>query len=218
MIRVATRLPKHKMTPTVEVVLRPKGTPVARDDAQLVAACLKGDQAGWSELVDRYGRLVYSIPRRYGLSDAEADDVFQGVFATLFRRLSGLRDPNRLSAWLITCAHRESWRVGKQSNRNQHLNDAIVNVGSPSNDEIERWETQHKVREGLRQLGGPCEKLLTALFVQGGERDYQTIASSLGMPVGSIGPTRARCFKKLEPILRRLGFDDQLAGSSDGTG
>jgi RNA polymerase sigma factor (sigma-70 family) len=209
MIEVAAIAINHRIGVRIITSLRSKGRLVERDDGQLVAACLKGDESAWSDVVDRYGRLVYSIPRRYGMSEAESDDVFQGVFATLFRRLDGLRDPNRLSAWLITCAHRESWRVGKQSNRNEHLNEAIVDVSSPSENELEQWERQHIVREGLRQLGGPCEQLLTALFMQGGEQDYQTIAEQLDMPVGSIGPTRARCFKKLEPLLRRLGLNPE---------
>ena len=218
MIHLASTAIKRRIGTEITVTLRSKGRLVERDDAQLVAACLKGDESAWGDVVDRYGRLVYSIPRRYGLSEAEADDVFQGVFATLFRRLDSLRDHNRLSAWLITCAHRESWRVGKQSNRNQHLNEAIVDVGSPRDQDLELWERQHIVREGLRKLGGPCEKLLTALFMQGGEQDYQTIAEQLDMPVGSIGPTRARCFKKLEPILRRLGLDPESSREPAETG
>jgi len=206
MIHIANHGAKRKIW-SGELSVGLKGRPLQRNDHQLVAACLNGEESAWSELVDCYGRLVYSIPRRYGLSDAECDDVFQGVFAMLFRKLDTLRDPDRLSAWLITCAHRESWRVGKQSNRNQHLDEAIVDVGSPSVDELERWETQHIVRTGLAQLGGPCEKLLTALFMQGSSADYQTIAEQLDMPVGSIGPTRARCFNKLKPILMQLGMN-----------
>ncbi|HYN88697.1 MAG TPA: sigma factor, partial [Ardenticatenaceae bacterium] len=73
---------------------------VYRSDPALIQACINGDQSGWNELVDRYGRLVYSIPQRYGLSATDADDVFQNVFTIVLRRLESLRDQTRLSAWL----------------------------------------------------------------------------------------------------------------------
>lgn len=177
-----------------------------RHDHQLVSACLKGEGGAWNELVDRYGRLVYSVPRRYGLADAECEDVFQGVFVALFRKLETLRESDRLSSWLITCAHRESWRVGKQASRHRSFEDAIVDVSSPGQSDLVRWETQDMVRAGLRELGGPCEQLLTALFQQQGAPEYHVVAEQLGLPVGSIGPTRARCFEKLKPILLRLGL------------
>lgn len=209
MIKRVENITNRKIRPAVVTITPRSNRYVNRDDAKLIANCLDGDQSAWNELVERYGRLVYSIPRRYGLDDAASEDVFQGVFVTLFRSLDSLRDPQRLSAWLITCAHRESWRVGKKTNRHAHLNEAIVDVGSPGDDEIERWEHQHIVRRALRTLGGPCEKLLTALFMCDGQPNYQTIASQLDMPVGSIGPTRARCFTKLKPILTQLGLSPE---------
>lgn len=176
------------------------------DDAQLVAACLKGDSEAWDEVVDRFGRLVYSIPRRYGLSDADADDVFQTAFAILYERLGQLRDPNRLSAWLIRTTHRECYRVGKRSGGYVDLDRVIENVAEPSDDLLETWETRHLVRQALRRLGGRCEGLLTALFLAPGQPRYDTIAEQLGMKIGSIGPTRARCFEKLEKILIDMGL------------
>ena len=176
------------------------------DDAKLVEACLEGVSEAWDEVVDRFGRLVYSIPRRYGLSDADADDVFQTVFAILYERLGQLRDRSRLSAWLIRTTHRECYRVGKRSGRYVDLDRVIENVSEPQDDDLETWETRHLVRQALRQLGGRCESLLTALFLAPGQPRYDTIAEQLGMKIGSIGPTRARCFEKLEKILIELGL------------
>ena len=175
-------------------------------DPELIKRCLRGEQAAWDELVERYGRLVYSVPRRYGLSEADASDVMQNVFVTAFRRLETLEDHTRLSAWLITTAHRESWRVGKKSGRAQHLDEAITDLGSPSDDQVESWDRQHLVRVGLERLGGRCQELLTALFLEPAEASYEELARRLDMKVGSIGPTRARCFKKLESILAELGL------------
>jgi RNA polymerase sigma factor (sigma-70 family) len=157
--------------------------------------------------VDRYGRLVYSIPRRYGLSEADASDVMQTVFVTAFRKLETLKDHERLSAWLITTAHRESWRVGKRSSRDSQLDESITDLGSPDDEQLGAWERQHVVRQALEQLGGRCQELLSALFLEPAEASYDEIARRLDMKIGSIGPTRARCFKKLEAILAELGFE-----------
>lgn len=192
--------------PTVPPKAGPRRRAASFDDAKLVEACLGGDSEAWDEVVGRFGRLVYSIPRRYGLSDADADDVFQTAFAILYERLGQLRDRSRLSAWLIRTTHRECYRVGKRSGRYVDLDRVIQNVSEPSDDLLETWETRHLVRQALRQLGGRCEGLLTALFLAPGQPRYDTIAEQLGMKVGSIGPTRARCFEKLEKILLELGL------------
>lgn len=181
-----------------------------QSDPALIQACLTGDETAWEELVDRYGRLVYSVPRRDGLSETDADDVFQNVFATLFRRLGDLRDQTRLSSWLITTAHRESWRVGKLARRNVELDDGVADAGAPPLDEIARAERDQGVRDALRRLDDRCRDLLTALFLVPETPSYDEIGARLGMPVGSIGPTRARCFKKLEAVLRELGVEPAL--------
>jgi RNA polymerase sigma factor (sigma-70 family) len=184
-----------------------KGSSVHRSDPELVKACQRGDQKAWRELVDRYGRLVYSIPRRYGLTESDSEDVVQAVFTALFRRLGNLRDLTRLSAWLITTAHRQCWHVGRRNDAQPELEERIVDVGSPGEDQIETWERQHLVRLALEQLGGPCKELLTALFLEPSQSDYQAVAERLGMKLGSIGPTRTRCFRKLQKILLDLGYE-----------
>jgi RNA polymerase sigma factor (sigma-70 family) len=177
-------------------------------DPALVESCLNGDPQAWDELVERYGRLVYSIPRRIGLSAADADDVFQDVFATLLRSLGSLRDRTRLSAWLITTTRRECWRRGRSSPRHAELDESLADGAPPAVDEITRWEREQGVREAVRRLDDRCSALLTALFLDATSPSYEAIAARLGMPVGSIGPTRARCFRKLEAHLRELGVDD----------
>lgn len=181
-----------------------------RSDPALIQACLDGDETAWHELVERYGRLVYSIPRRYGLCQADADDIFQNVFTIALRRLSSLRDQTRLSAWLITTTHRECWRLGKLARADAALDDAIVDVSSPPAEKILHWERQHLVRQALDQLDERCQALLTALFLEPTTPTYEEIAARVGMAVGSIGPTRARCFKKLEAILNEMGVQSLL--------
>ena len=188
---------------------RPKGL-AARNDAALVEACLKGDEDAWNELVERFGRLVYSIARRYGLSEANAEDVFQTVFIILYRKLNTIRDQSRLSAWLIRTTHRECYRVGKSARGHAELDHAVVDVSAPAEEEASTWEIQHLVRRALCQLGGRCEQLLTALFLASGQPNYESIADQLGIKVGSIGPTRARCFEKLEKILVDMGLPEGI--------
>ncbi len=189
-----------------------KGVLVYRSDPALIQSCLGGDKAAWDTLVDRYGRLVYSIPSRYGLSAEDADDVFQNVFLSLCRNLGGLKDQTRLSSWLITTTHRECWRVGKRSDKYPELDERIADVAAPSEDELVTWERQHLIRQALEILGGKCEQLLRLMFLDPADPSYETIAERLGMKVGSIGPTRARCFEKLERILAELGVFDEPTG------
>lgn len=168
--------------------------------------CLAGDGRAWAALVDRYERLVYSIPRRFGLNSTDCEDVAQTTFIVLFRRLASVRELERLAPWLITTAHRETWRVAKRRRRGAEISDDLPDQGEPTGEQIAKFEREQLVRESLRELGGSCEQLLTALFLEPESRDYQTIAEALGIAVGSIGPTRGRCLEKLEAILRRRGL------------
>lgn len=176
-----------------------------RDDKALIESCLAGDQAAWNELVDRFGRLVYSIPRKIGMSAADADDVFQAVFGIVHRRLETLRDQTRLPAWIIRTTYRECWRAKKFYKSTPKLNDVSEPSDAELDDAVVKLETQHAVRQGLTMLDEKCRGLLEALFFTMPDAPYEEIAANLGMPIGSIGPTRARCFKKLETILLKLG-------------
>lgn len=177
-----------------------------RSDPLLIQACIEGDPGAWNRLVAQYKRLVYSIPLDYRMSHDEADDVFQNVFVIVYKKLASLRDPGRFSAWLITTTHRECWR--HQRARGPQASDDVILVDeSPAPDAIERWEREQTVRALLEQLGSPCQELLTALFLDSSEPSYQKISEQLGLPVGSIGPTRARCFQKLEKLMDATGVE-----------
>jgi RNA polymerase sigma factor (sigma-70 family) len=187
-----------------------------RADAALVQACLEGDECAWETMVERYGRLVYSVARRCGLAAADADDVFQIVFTTLFRRLNGLRDQTRLSSWLITTTQRESWRVARADRAARSAEDpddiaAILDPGPSPAALVIQAEREQLVRDGLARLDDRCRALLTTLFLEAEAPSYEAIGRRLGMPIGSIGPTRARCFKKLEAILIGLGLAPERA-------
>jgi RNA polymerase sigma factor (sigma-70 family) len=150
--------------------------------------------------------LIYAIPRRAGLNDDQAADVFQEVFTTLFQRMDGIDQPERLHAWLVTTARRKTWRyVLKQKETVSADDDGPVAqefLKLPDNsplaeDVLLKLEQQHRLRAAVADLDERCRKLITMLFYRSEVPPYAEIAASLGTSEGSIGPTRARCLEKL---------------------
>ena len=176
-------------------------------DTALMDACIGGDQDAWSELVFRYARLVYSIPRRYGLGTEACEDVFQEVFSILVRQLPKIRRQTGLPKWLMTTTHRVSRLWFARHERRLEGLPTLLDSSEPPTSEMIQWEQQHLVRAALRELGGRCEELLTALYANQGPCSYHEVARQLGISVGSIGPTRSRCFAKLVGILERMEHD-----------
>lgn len=182
-------------------------------DSSLVEACCQGDRAAWETLVSRYSRLVWSVPRRYGLAPDDCEDVHQTVFAALIRSLEDVRDRERISSWLITTATRECWRLrrmaqvraGIGSTAAMNAPGAVDALEAPAEQSDHVLEERQLVREALLRIDERCRNLLTALFSGTGEPRYPEIAQRLGIPIGSIGPTRARCLGKLETLLREAG-------------
>lgn len=177
-------------------------------DTQLIQACRQGQAWAWESIVDRYKRLVYSIALKAGLTEQDAADVFQTVFGRLLEHLDDLRHPERLSAWLTTTAKRASWRLSKR--RRREPTEAILteNPGALLQDEPtqEQWIDQALVRDALRHLGERCKKLLWLLYYDPAEPSYDSISETMEMPVGSVGPTRARCLDKMRTMLESMGM------------
>ncbi len=182
-------------------------TTIRDDDVALLNACLSGDEAAWTEFVNRYTRLVYSIAFKTGLNEQEAADVVQNVFTIVLRRLESLRHADRFSAWLITTTHRESWRV-RQARREQPL-DGEFDVVDPEGSvdaQVIKWEHASLTHEALRRLDERCRRLLEFLFLRDARPAYESIASELDMAIGSIGPIWARCLKRLKGHLADVGI------------
>jgi RNA polymerase sigma factor (sigma-70 family) len=182
----------------------------AVSDSDLVARCIAGEEQAWRDLTERYADLVYGIARRAGLADAEAGDVVQEVFLSLLKHLARIEDPRRLPGWLLQTARRESWR---QRRRARSAAARERQAAQPESAEdllpaevLASHERRQAVRAAFRALGERCRRLLDALFYGGPGRPYAAIAEELGMPVGSIGPTRRRCLTALGEELERLGF------------
>lgn len=195
-----------------------RDAPMELDDEHLVLACRQGDATAWEELVRRYQRLIYSIPRRAGLDADLADEVFQQVFTTLIEHLDRLEQPGRIGAWLATTTRHESWRVSRRARATQPIGQRVENDDGVADipdkallpDEVLiQMELQHAVRTALTTLDERCCTLLTLLFYATPTPPYDEIAATLGTSLGSIGPTRARCLQKLRKILDEHMLNDE---------
>lgn len=182
-------------------------------DLQLVSACRRGDQLAWEKLVRRYQRLIYAIPRRAGLSEDLAAEIFQDVFTTLFEKLNDIEDPERLKAWLVTTTRRRTLRtilrmpdsLRSDSDDEETSRAEAIRDESPLPDEqLLILEEQHRIRTAVSQLDERCQTLVELLFYQREPPTYAEVAKVLGVPEGSIGPTRARCLGKLLRILTKM--------------
>jgi RNA polymerase sigma factor (sigma-70 family) len=181
----------------------------ADSDRDLIRRCQQGSAGAWQQALNKYERLVYSIPLRYGLSRDEAADIAQITFTILIESLDTLSEDSRLGAWLATVARRHTWRL-LERNRREIASEGLegadlaaraVLLGESDADSIEHWELSELLETGLSQIGEPCRRLLLALYFQPELSSYAEVAASLGMPIGSIGPTRARCLKRLRQVL-----------------
>lgn len=203
-----------------------EATPVSptRDELSntvLLARCRRGDAQAWQVLVQRYARLVHSIPVRHGLTPTEVDDVGQEVFMALAQQLASIDDPERLPGWLATTARRISWQMLGRRKREipgeeADLTEREVTGGAllaaahmPSMQEVlAGWERQSALQAGFASLGERCRQLLHAIFLDDAEPSYDQISAQLDIPKGSIGPTRNRCLAQLREILQGLGYGD----------
>ena len=181
----------------------------ADSDRDLIQRCQQGSAGAWQQLLNKYERLVYSIPLRYGLSRNDAADIAQNTFTILIESLDALSEDSRLGAWLATVARRQTWRLLERNRREiasegldgADLVERAVLLGKSNADSIEHWELTEFLDTGLSKIGEPCRELLLALYFQPEPSFYAEVAARLDMPIGSIGPTRARCLKRLRQVL-----------------
>lgn len=200
-----------------------------RDDPDTVELLLRarsGDQTGWDGLVERFAPLVWSVCRRYRLSESDADDVGQSVWLRLFEHIETIREPAALPGWLATTASRECLRVLKINGQRAHteivIDREIARPGdSPSTEEVLLLaERNAAVRAAFAQLPSQCRQLL-ALFLHDPPLSYAEISKLWGVPVGGLGPTRARCLDKLrrcEPLAALIESNSPLVRGGEKRG
>lgn len=184
------------------------------DDAALVRLCLAGRQDAWRALVTRYQRLVFTVARRARLDDHAAADVLQIVFSRLFEHLASLTQPDRLQAWLVTTARRETLAILRHANRYAAPSDSvdgdrdtiedIPDAAPLAEDLLQDLQEAQAMRVAMDRLDDRCRTLLTLLFSDEDERPgYEKVAQQMGMPEGSVSPTRSRCLDKLRRLYLR---------------
>jgi RNA polymerase sigma factor (sigma-70 family) len=174
--------------------------------AGLLRRCRDGDDEAWAELVGNYERLVFGVAVREGLGTDDAADVTQTVFESLLTALPHLRDDERLSAWLFCVARRQAWRVRERRQRERSASPLIDDADRlPSPAQTDDWsddvELSIWLQDALLELGEPCRSLLIALYFDPTGPSYAEVALRLGRPVGSIGPSRARCLTHLRAMM-----------------
>jgi RNA polymerase sigma factor (sigma-70 family) len=167
----------------------------------LLSRASSGDQQAWDALVERYAPLIWSICRRYRLLSADASDVGQSVWLHLLDQLGSLRDPAALAGWLATTTQRECWRLLRaQGPATARPAIDAEKIPDPRTgiieEELLRAERQAALRTALSALAPRCQQLIT-LLTEDPPLPYAQISATLGIPVGSIGPTRSRCLAKL---------------------
>ncbi len=182
-----------------------------RTDAELVEACRRGDEAAWNALVERFQRLVSSVPRRAGLSEDLVAEIFQEVFLALFEKLDSIEHPERLRAWLVTTAKFKTWRMVSREKVSRHLpgyaeeaEETAFEIPdeAPLPDELLiELEEQHLIRTAVNNLDERCRQMLTMLYLSEIAASYAEVARAVGVGETSVSPLRARCLKKMLKML-----------------
>jgi RNA polymerase sigma factor (sigma-70 family) len=196
-----------------------------RDDPSVIALVTRAaddDQQAWDELIERYAPLVWAICTRYRLSNHDIEDVGQSVWLLLVEQLGKLREPAALPGWLATTTKRECLRVVTATRKSQQLgstvDDALIADERAIDEEILIAERNAALRTGFAELPPHGQHLLAMLF-----RDppcsYSEISATLGIPIGSIGPQRARCLERLRHSAALTALDEsEFSISSPGGG
>lgn len=175
------------------------------DVADLVRRAAKRERTAWDALVDRYVALVWAQARAYGLSENDCLDVVQTTWLRLLEHIDRITDPSRVGGWLATTARRESLQILAKERRLLPVADfdafdaADRCVGGPD-ERLLAEERAMEIRHAVQALP-PRWQALVSLLVSDPPKTYQEIGRDLSLPVGSIGPTRGRCMRRLRDLV-----------------
>jgi RNA polymerase sigma factor (sigma-70 family) len=179
-------------------------------DSRLVRECLAGSDQAWFALVEKYKKLIFSIPVKYGFSADDANDIFQAVCLDLLSELPKLRRAKALPKWIMQvtahkCFHRKQYL---QRVELSDPNAEVLDKATPARAEVILREAQEEqsLRQAMNDLPPRCRQLVEMLFFDEPARPYQEIAEMLGLAVGSVGFIRQRCLEKLRKSLVEAGF------------
>jgi RNA polymerase sigma factor (sigma-70 family) len=176
----------------------------------LVTAGAAGDSGAWNQLVDRFAGMVWAVARGYRLSAADAADVSQTTWLRLVEHLNRIEQPERLGAWLATTARHEALRVTRQASRQLPVGDdvtidLVAEEGVSTDEALLANERAHELWALVTRLPARCQ-LILRLLTADPPLSYRDLGEVLDMPIGSIGPTRARCLEHLRRIADSAGI------------
>jgi RNA polymerase sigma factor (sigma-70 family) len=179
----------------------------ALDVASLVRRAAVGDKSAWERLVDQYSRLIWAMTRDFKLSESDAADVVQATWLRLLEHIGRIEYPDRIASWLATTARHECLRHLAASKRVMLVEDHDVAFGGPAahqpevDERLLAEERAQAVREAVATLPTRSRQLLELLMADP-PVSYTEISDQLGLPIGSIGPTRGRCLERLRLMLQ----------------
>jgi RNA polymerase sigma factor (sigma-70 family) len=187
------------------------GTTVWDDSstADLVAYAKGGDVQAWNALVERFAPLIWSICRKYQLGRNDAEDVGQNVWMIFVNHLDSVRDPAALPGWLATITRRECFKVLRATSKlpasGKVPEDTPTELTASAEDELLSAERRAALYEAFCRLP-LCSQRLLALLIADPPVPYAEISARLGIPIGSIGPSRRRCLDRLrrDPAIAHL--------------
>jgi RNA polymerase sigma factor (sigma-70 family) len=179
-------------------------------DRRLVSECLNGNEEAWNALIDKYKRLIYSIPVKYGFSPDEATDIFQAVCLELLTELPKLRKAEALPKWIIQITSHKCFHTKKDKQRTDVTdpNDPAFEQSTPAQAEnvLREAEDEQKMRDVLSALPDRCRELIRMLFFEEPALPYDQVARRLGIATGSIGFIRQRCLERARKEFEKAGF------------
>lgn len=185
--------------------------PSHRPDEWLVKECLTGNEDAWNAILDKYQKLIYSVPIRYGLPVVDAGDIYQQVCVDVLESLKYLREPRSLAAWLIRIAsHRCLQWTGRERRFQSFDFEAMADSGPVTPEtpdtvlhDLARGQALH---QAMGEIPARCQELIRMLFFEIPAIPYEQVAKKLGIAKGSIGFIRMRCLSRLRMKLESRGF------------
>ncbi len=163
-----------------------------------------GDRAAIDDLVREMTPVLWHVVRAYRLDEDVCEDVIQFTWLTLVRKADSVDNPRAVASWLIITARRQAWRVASRNRREDATDEEVLApalpTSRPAETEAIEADDNHRLWSAVAKLNERCQRLLRVIAFDD-KPDYKHISDDLGMPVGSIGPTRRRCLEKLKSVI-----------------
>ncbi len=187
--------------------------PNAPASGHLLRRAAAGSESAWGSLVERHTGLLWAVARSFRLGDASSADVVQTAWLRLAENIDRVRDPDKVGVWLATTVRRECLRL-LQSRSREYLSDVLDDLQLADDQRgpeatAVACDRDLRVQAALARLPERDQRLLTVLMASP-PPSYVEVAASLDMPIGSIGPTRARCLARLRKELAAVGLDESM--------